>query len=73
VRRAAAGDNAAAALDHVLHEVQAARHDLNMTRFCLQQSEALRRIDRAAARLADLMQSQDRKNKQSRACEPLSG
>jgi hypothetical protein len=73
VRRAAAGlhsepaekDNVAVAIDHVLHEVQAARRDLRMTGFCLQQAETLRRIDRAKASLADLVQSQKRKNKHS--------
>lgn len=73
VRRTAAGigsepaekNNVGEALDHVLHEVQAARCDLSMTRFCLQQAEAVRRIDRAATRLADLMQSGNRTNKHS--------
>jgi hypothetical protein len=73
VRRAMSGihpepaekDSVAEAIDHVLHEVQAARRDLRMTRFCLQQAEALRRIDQAKASLADLTQSQNRKNKQS--------
>ena len=58
-------DNVAEAIDHVLHEVQAARRDLRITRFCLQQAEALRRIDQAKASLADLAQSRNRKNKQS--------
>jgi len=49
----------------VLHEVQAAQRDLRMTRFCLQQAEALRRIDRAKANLADLVQSRNNRNKQS--------
>jgi hypothetical protein len=52
-------DNVAEAIDHVLHEVDAARRDLSMTRFCLQQAEALRRIDRAKASLADLVQSRN--------------
>jgi len=47
-------DNVAKAIDHALHEVHAARRDLSMTGFCLQQAEALRRIDRAAARLVNL-------------------
>ena len=47
-------DSVAEAIDHVLHEVQAARRDLRMTRFFLQQAEALRRIERAKASLADL-------------------
>jgi hypothetical protein len=41
----------------VLHEVEAARRDLSMTRFFLQQAEALHRIDRAKASLADLGQA----------------
>ena len=65
VRRAMSGihpepaekDSVAEAIDHVLHEVQAARRDLRMTRFCLQQAEALRRIDRAKASLAGLVHS----------------
>jgi hypothetical protein len=73
VRRAMSGihpepaekDSVVEAIDHVLHEVQAARRDLRMTRFCLQQAEALRRIDQAKASLADLTQSRNRKNKQS--------
>ena len=50
-------DNVAEALDQVLDEVEAARRDLRITRFCLQQAEALRRIDRAKASLAGLVQS----------------
>ena len=73
VRRAMSGihpepaekDSVVEAIDHVLHEVQAARRDLRITRFCLQQAEALRRIDRAKASLADLARSRNRKNKQS--------
>jgi hypothetical protein len=73
VRRAMSGihpepaekDSVVEAIDHVLHEVQAARRDLRMTRFCLQQAEALRRIDQAKASLAHLAQSRNRKNKQS--------
>ena len=73
VRRAMSGihpepaekDSVVEAIDHVLHEVQAARRDLRMTRFCLQQAEALRRIDRAKASLADLAQSRNRKKKHS--------
>ena len=49
--------NVAEALDQVLDEVEAARRDLRITRFCLQQAEALRRIDRAKASLAGLVQS----------------
>jgi hypothetical protein len=48
-------DNVAEALDQVLDEVEAARRDLCVTRFCLQQAEALRRIDRAKASLAGLV------------------
>ena len=49
--------NVAEALVQVLDEVEAARRDLRVTRFCLQQAEALRRIDRAKASLAGLMQT----------------
>jgi hypothetical protein len=63
--RATENDKVADAIDHVLHELQAARRDLRMTGFCLQQAEALRRIDRTKASLADLVQSLDRKNKHS--------
>lgn len=45
------------AINHVLHEVQAARRDLTLTTFSVRQAEALRRLDRAKATLADLMQS----------------
>ena len=50
-------DKVADAIDHVLHELQAARRDLRMTGFCLQQAEAFRRIDQAKASLLDLVQS----------------
>ena len=40
-------DNVAEAIDQVLDEVRAAGRDLRVTGFCLQQVEALRRIDRA--------------------------
>jgi hypothetical protein len=43
------------AIDDVLHEVQAARHDLRLTCFCLRQVEAIRRIDRVTAGFADLV------------------
>ena len=46
-------DNVAEAIDQVSREVQAARRDVGMTSFCLQQAEALRRIDRAKASIAD--------------------
>jgi hypothetical protein len=45
-------DNIAEAIDQVLREVQAARRDIGVTSFCLQQAEALRRIDRAKASIA---------------------
>ena len=45
------------AIDHALQEVQAARRDLTLTAFCVRHAEALRRIDRAKARLAYLLQS----------------
>jgi hypothetical protein len=63
--RTAEKDNVAQAIDHVLREVQAARRDLHMTGFCMQHAEALRRIDRTKASLADLVQSLNRKNKHS--------
>jgi hypothetical protein len=56
-------DNVAEALDHALHEVGAALRDIRMTGFCLQQAEAVRRIDRAKASLAHLMQSRKREKK----------
>ena len=56
-------DNAAEAIDRLLHEVQAARRDLRLTGFCLKQSEAVRRIDRAKANLADLMQPRNPQRK----------
>jgi hypothetical protein len=73
VRRAVGGinsepaemDNVAEAIDQVSREVQAARRDVGMTSFCLQQAEALRRIDRAKASIADLVQSRNRENKHS--------
>jgi hypothetical protein len=49
-------DDVAEAIDQVLDEVRAARLDLRVTRFCLQQAEALRRIDRAEASIVDLAQ-----------------
>jgi hypothetical protein len=58
-------DNVAEAIDQVSREVQAARRDIGMTSFCLQQAEALRRIDRAKASIADLVQSRNRENKHS--------
>jgi hypothetical protein len=54
-------DSVAEAIDHVLHEVEAARFDLRMTRFRLQQAEALRRFDRAKVSVADLVQSRTAK------------
>jgi hypothetical protein len=73
VRRAEGGinsepadvDNVAEAIDQVSREVQAARRDVGVTSFCLQQAEALRRIDRAKASIADLVQSRNRENKHS--------
>ena len=73
VRRAVGGinsepadmDNVAEAIDQVSREVQAARRDAGMTSFCLQQVEAIRRIDRAKASLVDLVQSRNRANKHS--------
>jgi hypothetical protein len=57
------GHHVTEAIDHALHEVQAARRDLTITGFCMRQAEALRRIDRARANLADLVQSGNGKNK----------
>ena len=73
VRRAVGGinsepaemDKVAEAIDQVSREVQAARRDVGMTSFCLQQAEALRRIDRAKASIADLVQSRNREKKHS--------
>jgi hypothetical protein len=56
------------AIDRALHEVQAARRDLTITGFCMRQAEAIRRLDRARANLADLVQSGSRKNKHSPTC-----
>jgi hypothetical protein len=56
-------DNVAEAINQVLREVQAARRDVGVTSFCLQQAEALRRIDRAKASIADLVHSRKRENK----------
>jgi hypothetical protein len=50
------------AIDHALHEVQAARRDLTLTAFCVRQAETLRRIDRAKASIADLVRSGSRKS-----------
>jgi hypothetical protein len=66
-------DIAAAAIDHVLHEVEAARRDLSITRFCLQQAESLRRIDQAKANLADLVQSRNRKKSTRRVRQRPAG
>jgi len=44
----------------VLREVRAARRDLQMTGFCLQQAEAFRKIDRAKASLLDLVECRNR-------------
>ena len=40
-------DNVGEAINHVLHEVEAALRQLKLTGFYVQQVEALRRIDRA--------------------------
>ena len=50
-------DDVAEAIHHVLREVRATQRDLRMTRFCLQQAEALRRIERAKPALLILPQS----------------
>ncbi|GLR88340.1 hypothetical protein [Bradyrhizobium iriomotense] len=51
--------NVTGAIDDALHEVQAARRDLTITGFCVRQAETLRRIGRARASLAYLLQSGD--------------
>ena len=66
-------ENVAEAIDHLLHEVAAARRDLSMTRFCLQQAESLRRIDQAKASLADLVQSRNRKKSTRRVSRRPAG
>ena len=44
----------------------------SLTSFCLQQAEALRRIDRAKGTLANLVQSRNRQNKHSQGhTEPM--
>ena len=53
-------DSAAEVINHVLREVQAAQRDIGVTSFCLQQAEALRRIDKAKASIADLVHSRNR-------------
>ena len=58
-------DNVADAIGRVLDEVRAARRDLRVTGFCLQQAEAVRRIDRAKASIAELAQPQNRKSDHS--------
>ena len=50
-------NSVAEAIDHLLHEVEALRVDLGMTRFRLEQAEALRRFDRAKVSVADLVRS----------------
>jgi len=54
-------DSVAEAINHLLHEVEALRVDLVMTRFRLEQAEALRRFDRAKVSVADLVQSRTAK------------
>jgi hypothetical protein len=71
--RTVENDNVAEAIQHVLRAVEAARRDLRMTGFCLQQSEALRKIDRTKASLADLLQSLNHKNKPTGVCPSVSG
>jgi len=52
-------DSVAEAINHLLHEVEALRVDLVMTRFRLEQAEALRRFDRAKVSVADLRRHED--------------
>ena len=54
-------ENVAEAIGHLLHEVEAARLDLSMTRFRLQQAEALRRFDRAKVSVARQVEPRKRK------------
>ena len=66
-------DIVAEAIDLVLHEVEAARRDLGMTRFRLQQAEALRRFDRAKVSVAGLVQPRNRKKSTRRVSERPAG
>jgi len=50
-------DDVGEAIKNALQEVEAALRELKLTGFCLQQEEALRRIDRAKASLGHLAQS----------------
>ena len=66
-------DIVAEAIDLVLHEVEAARRDLSMTRFRLQQAEALRRFDRAKVSVAGLVQPRNRKKSTRRVSKRPAG
>ena len=59
-------DDVAEAINHALHEVEAALRELKLTGFYLQQVEAFRRIDRAKASLGHLVQSSPLRNRKSR-------
>ena len=66
-------ENVAEAIDHLLHEVEAARRDLSMTRFRLQQAEALRRFDRAKVSVAGLVAPRKRKKRTRRVSKRPAG
>jgi hypothetical protein len=65
-------DKIAEAIDQVSREVQAARRDVGMTSFCLQQAEALRRIDRAKPALLIWCSPGTAKTNTRKATEPNS-
>ena len=55
-------DDVGEAINHVLHEVEAALRELKLTGFYVQQVEALRRIDRAKASFGHLVHSSRLRN-----------
>ena len=66
-------ENVAEAIGHLLHEVEAARRDLSMTGFRLQQAEALRRFDRAKVSVAVLVEPRKRKKSTRRVSKRPAG
>jgi hypothetical protein len=56
-------DDVGEAINHVLHEVEAALRELKLTGFYVQQVEALRRIDRAKASFGHLVRLRNCENK----------
>ena len=66
-------DNVAEAIDQLLHDVEAARRDLSLTRFRLQQAEALRRFDRAKVSVAGLAEPRKRKKSTRRVTKRPAG